>query len=157
MDTMLTNQRSIIYLSGYIKSENLSHGPMSHTIDLSEGMRLGIPFRAQKTITIDEERFESYAYEFPENCGITLIETSADVGDLHGYYGTAIAEISALNSSQSGYRYISLEIVQVDIDGELSITRQERTSGERYESNLDEYGDDLAGPRSTVDKINRGF
>ena len=130
---------------------------MSQIIDLSEGMRLGIPFRAQKTISIDEDRFESYAYEFPENCGITLIETSEEVGDLHGYCGTAIAIISALKTSQSGYRYISLEIVQVDIDGELSITRQERTSGGRYESNLDKYGDDIAGPSSTIDKSNRGF
>lgn len=130
---------------------------MANIIELSEGMSLGIPFRAQKTINIDEERFESYSYEFPENSGITLIETSDDVGDLHGYYGTAITEISSLTISKSGYRYISLEIVQVDIDGELSITRQERTSGERYESNLDKYGDDLAGPTSTIDKINRGF
>lgn len=130
---------------------------MTNIIELTEGMRLGIPFRAQKTIKIDEERFESYAYEFPENSGITLIETSEDVMDLYGYYGTGIAEISALNISQSGYRYISLEIVQVDIDGELSLTRQERTSGGRYESNLDKHGDDIAGPSSTIDKINRGF
>jgi hypothetical protein len=130
---------------------------MSNTIELAEGMRLGIPFRAQKTINIDEERFDSYSYEFPENSGITLIETSEDVGNLHGYYGTAIAEISALNTSQSGYRYISLTIVQVDIDGELSITRQERSTGGRYESNLDDHGDDIAGPTSTVEKINRRF
>lgn len=130
---------------------------MAQEISLSEGMRLGIPFRAQKTISIDEERFESYQYEFPENCGITLIETSEDVGNLHGYYGTAIAEISALTTAQSGYRYISLEIVQVEIDGELSITRQERSSTNLYESNLDQHGDDIAGPTSTIDKLNRGF
>jgi len=130
---------------------------MGTEIKLSEGMRLGIPFRAQKTISIDEERFESYPYEFPRNCGITLIETAEDIGGLHGYYGTAIAELASINTSQSGYRFISLEIVQVDIDGELSLTRQERSAGARYESNLDQYGDDVAGPSSTVDKLNRGF
>jgi len=127
-----------------------------NTIELSEGMRLGIPFRAQKTIDIDAERFETYPYEFPERSGITLIETAEDVDSLSGYYGTAIAEISSLNRSKSDYIYISLTIVEVDIDGEISITRQER-SGSRYSSNLNEYGDDVAGPTSTIDKINRGF
>lgn len=130
---------------------------MTKTIDPAEGMRLGIPFRAQKTIDIDEERFKTYPYEFPENSGITLIETSEDIGSLIGYYGTAIAKISSLNSSKSGYLYISLTIVEVDIDGKLSITRQERNRGNRYRSNLNEQGNDLAGPTSTIDKINRGF
>ena len=130
---------------------------MSNPIDLSEGMRLGIPFRAQKTIDLDEERFETYPYEFPENSGITLIETAEDVGSLDGYYGTAIAKVSSINRSKSGYLYISLTIVVVDIDGKLSITRQERNSGNKYRSNLNEYGDDVAGPTSTIDKINRGF
>lgn len=130
---------------------------MTKTIDLSEGMRLGIPFRAQKTVDIDDERFETYPYEFPENSGITLIETAKDIGSLSGYYGTAIAKITSLNSSQSGYLYISLTIVEVDIDGKLSITRQERNGGDRYRSNLNDQGDDLAGPTSTIDKINRGF
>lgn len=130
---------------------------MTNPIELSEGMRLGIPFRAQKTIDIDEERFKTYQYEFPENSGITLIKTAEDVGSLTGYYGTAIAKISSINCSKSGYLYISLTIVEVDIDGKISITRQERNSGHRYSSNLNEYGDDVAGPTSTIDKIDRGF
>lgn len=130
---------------------------MAQTIELSEGMRLGIPFRAQKTINVDEERFKTYPYDFPEDSGITLIEASEDIGSLIGYYGTAIAEVSSLNSSGSGYLYISLTIVEVDIDGKISITREERNSGSGYRSNLNEYGDDVAGPSSTVDKINRGF
>jgi len=120
-------------------------------------MRLGIPFRAQKTIDIDDEQFETYPYEFPENSGITLIETAEEMGSLSGYYWTALAKISSLSTSQSGYLYISLTIAEVDIDGKLSITRQERNSGNRYRSNLNEQGNDLAGPTSTIDKINRGF
>lgn len=131
---------------------------MSSILDLSEGMRIGIPFRAQATIDIDEERFSEYDYEFPPNSGITLIETSKDISPLQGYYGTAIAEVSSLNESQGrGYTFISLTIVQVDIDGKLSISREERSRGNGYVSNLDQHGDDIAEPTSTVEKIDRGF
>ena len=130
---------------------------MSRIIDLSEGMRIGIPFRAQATINIDDERFSEYDYEFPPKSGITLIETAEDISQLRGYYGTAIAEVSSLNETQTGYLFISLTIVQVDIDGELSISREERSKGKGYVSNLDQQGDDIAGPSSTVEKLNRGF
>jgi len=137
--------------------EKLSLRPMSRILDLSEGMRIGIPFRAQTTINIDHERFSEYDYEFPPNSGITLIKTAEDISQLRGYYGTAIAEISSLNETQTGYLFISLTIVQVDIDGELSISREERSKGKGYVSNLDQQGDDIAGPSSTVEKLNRGF
>ena len=137
--------------------EQLSLRPMSRILDLSEGMRIGIPFRAQATINIDDERFSEYDYEFPPNSGITLIKTAEDISQLRGYYGTAIAEISSLNETQTGYLFISLTIVQVDIDGELSISREERSKGKGYVSNLDQQGDDIAGPSSTVEKLNRGF
>jgi hypothetical protein len=130
---------------------------MSSILDLSEGMRIGIPFRAQATIDIDEERFSEYDYEFPPNSGITLIETADEISPLQGYYGTAIAEVSSLNESQGGYTFISLTIVQVDIDGKLSISREERSRGNGYVSNLDQHGDDIAGPTSTVEKLDRGF
>jgi len=120
-------------------------------------MRIGIPFRAQATINIDDERFSEYDYEFPPNSGITLIKTAEDISQLRGYYGTAIAEVSSLNETQTGYLFISLTIVQVDIDGELSISREERSKGKGYVSNLDQQGDDIAGPSSTVEKLNRGF
>ena len=131
--------------------------PMSKILDLSEGMRIGIPFRAQSTIDIDEERFSEYDYEFPPDSGITLIETGDDISPLQGYYGTAIAEVSSLNDSQAGYLFISLTIVQVDIDGKLSISREEGSQGNGYSSNLDRHGDDIAGPTSTVEKLDRGF
>jgi len=130
---------------------------MSQTLDLTEGMRIGIPFRAQKTIRLDEERFGEYAYEFPEESGITLIEAAEGIGNVQGYYGTAKAEITALNESSSGYQYITLTIVRVDIDGKLSLTRKENPKGMGYKSNLNEFGDDKAGPSSTIDKLNRGF
>ena len=130
---------------------------MSKILDLSEGMRIGIPFRAQSTIDIDEERFSEYDYEFPPDSGITLIETGDDISPLQGYYGTAIAEVSSLNDSQAGYLFISLTIVQVDIDGKLSISREEGSQGNGYSSNLDRHGDDIAGPTSTVEKLDRGF
>lgn len=100
---------------------------------------------------------KEYAYEFPEESGITLIEAAEGIGNLQGYYGTAKAEITALNESSSGYRYITLTIVRVDIDGKLSLTRKENPKGMGYKSNLNEFGDDKAGPASTVDKLNRGF
>ena len=130
---------------------------MPNTIDPTEGMRLGIPFRAQKTIRIDEERFEEYPYDFPDESGINLIEAADDIANLQGYYGTAIAEVSSVAESQSGYQYISLKVVRVDIEGKLSVTRQDYSKGMGYESNLNQYGDDQAGPTSTIDKLNRGF
>jgi len=130
---------------------------MSHTLDLTERMRVGIPFRAQKTIRLDEDRFEDYPYDFPEESGITLIETAEDIENIRGYYGTAKAEITSLNESPSGYLYITLTIVRVDIEGQLSLTREENPTGMGYEHNLNEYGDDTAGISSTVDKLNRGF
>lgn len=107
---------------------------MASTIELSEGMRLGIPFRAQKTITLDTERFAEYPYEFPEDSGINLIETADDMGDLIGYYGSAIAEVTSLNESATGYQFVSLTITEVEIEGKISITRQERSSGRGYET-----------------------
>jgi len=130
---------------------------MSHTLNLSEGMRVGIPFRAQKTIRLDEDRFEDYPYDFPEESGITLIETAEDIGNIRGYYGTAKAEITSLNESPSGYQYITLTIVRVEVEGKLSLSREETPTGMGYKSNLNEFGDDTAGPSSTVDKLNRGF
>lgn len=130
---------------------------MASTLDITEGMRIGIPFRAQKTIRLDEDRFEEYPYDFPDESGITLIETADDIGNLRGYYGTAKAEIAALNESQSGYQYITLQVFEVDIEGKLSLTREENAAGMGYESNLNEFGDDKAGPSSTVDKLDRGF
>jgi len=130
---------------------------MSRTLDLAEGMRVGIPFRAQKTIRLDEDRFEDYPYNFPEESGITLIEAAEDIGNIRGYYGTAKAEITSLNESPSEYQYITLKIVRVEIEGKLSLTREENTQGMGYKSNLNEFGDDTAGPSSTVDKLNRGF
>lgn len=115
---------------------------MSNIIDPTEGVRLGIPFRAQKTIRIDEDRFEEYAYDFPEESGINLIEAADDIANLEGYYGTAIAEVSSVAESPSGYQYISLKIVRVDIDGKLSVTRQEHSRGAGYDTNGDRYDDD---------------
>lgn len=130
---------------------------MSTTLDLTEGMRVGIPFRAQKTIRLDEDRFEDYPYDFPEESGITLIEAAECIGNIHGHYGTAKAEISSLNESPSGYQYITLKIVRVEIEGKLSLTREENPKGMDYNSNLNKFGDDVAGPSSTIDKLNRGF
>jgi len=118
---------------------------MSNIIDPTEGMRLGIPFRAQKTIRVDEDRFGEYPYDFPESSGISLIETAQDISNLNGYYGTAIAEVSSVSESRSGYQYISLTIVRVDIEGKLSVTREEHSKGMGYDSNLDQFGNHSFG------------
>lgn len=130
---------------------------MSRVINLSEGMRLGIPFRAQKTISIDKERFDDYSYDFPKNSGITLIKTDDTIGTLDGYYGTAIAEISSLSVSDGGYNFITLTIRQVDIDGELSISRKERGHGSQNADRLNGYNNNLEESTSTVDTINQDF
>lgn len=130
---------------------------MSRVIDLSEDMRLGIPFRAQKTISIDKEKFEEYSYEFPENSGITLIKTDDAIGTLNGYYGTAIAEISSLSVSEGGYNYLTLTIRQVDIDGELSISRKERSHRDQYTHSHNGCSDDSVESDSTLNTLNQGF
>lgn len=130
---------------------------MSKVLNLSEGVRIGIPFRAQKTIRLDEDRFEDYPYNFPENSGITLIEAAEDIENIYGHYGMAKAEITSLSESPSGYQYITLTIERIEIEGKLSLTREERAKGMGYRNNLNKFGNDKAGPSSTVDKINRGF
>lgn len=67
---------------------------MSTVIELSEGMRIGIPFRAQKAIDIDKARFAEYEYEFPNQTSITLIETADGIETLNGYFGDAIVEVT---------------------------------------------------------------
>lgn len=109
---------------------------MASVIDPAEGMRIGIPFRSQQTIELDTERFADYDYEFPDASRITLIEPAADMGDLDGYYGDAIAEITDCSTAPSGYQYLTLTIVQVDINGKLSLTRgkrQTRKQDDRWE------------------------
>ncbi len=54
-------------------------------------------------------------------------------------------------------QYITLTIVRVKVEGKLSLSREENPTGMGYESNLNEFGDDTAGPSSTVDKLNRRF
>ena len=130
---------------------------MSDHIELEEGMRVGIPFRAQSSIRIDTDRFEEYPFSFPEQSGVTKITTANCVADLSGHYGKAIAEVSCINTSDSGYQYISLKILSAEIAGDLSATRGERANGMKYKSNLNKYGYDTAGPSSTVSRLNRGL
>lgn len=110
---------------------------MSTVIELSEGMRIGIPFRAQKTIDIDKARFAEYEYEFPTQTNITLIETADDIGTLNGYFGDAIAEVTNLSQTAGEYQFVSLMIIEVEIEGKLSITREEQSTGMRANSEAD--------------------
>lgn len=77
---------------------------MSQTLDLVEGMRIGIPFRAASVIEIDSKRFVEYDYEFPEQASITLIETSDDLADLEGYYRRALRKCRQLRRARQGMR-----------------------------------------------------
>lgn len=149
----------LIYIDHYADKKPAlgEEKPMPKILDPTEGMRIGIPFRAQSTIEIDGTRFGEYDYKFPETASITLIDSGDNVADLEGYYGTAIAELTSVENTEAGHSFLTLTIKQVDIDGKLSLTRQERTGGpELHESGTNSESDDYLPP-GDPDRVNRYY
>jgi hypothetical protein len=130
---------------------------MVRTLELSEGMRIGLPFRAQSTVAIDRERFDDYDYEFPDHSSITLIETADHLADLTGYYGTAIAEVSTLEETEAGYYFVTLTLTRVDVDGKLSLTREERSGRRDYHDPVDSRERDSHRPDGESQRVNRRY
>jgi hypothetical protein len=123
---------------------------VSPTLDLTEGMTIGLPVQVKQTPSIDHERMPDWDFDLPENVSFSRLDLADGMKVIGGGIGRGkgAVEIKRINESSSGdFKYIHAEVVEIEI---IAVEESESSDSysPKYRGHFNDRGEEAAEPRA---------